>query len=138
MKQKITGLLLLFMVSCQPSSLEDFAHEGAAHTRLLIEDLQKIQAKEDLVQAEPILKKHFEKLVDYMILARNYKQKHPDEEVVYSVLTVSCSQELLEEMQRVYAIEGGKECVERAQKEAMLRLDAKEQAIRSSSTRTLK
>lgn len=131
-------LLLLVFSCCQPSSLDDFSHEGAACTRALIKDLQEIQEREDLGKIEPRLKKQFEKLVDIMVQARLYQQKHLEEEIAFSIVNVSLSQDLLAEIERVYSIEGGKEVVERAQREAMLRLDAKEKMLSKKLPRRLK
>lgn len=115
--------------SCQPSSLEEFQFEGASRTRLLLKDLKKIDTREDLLVAEPRLKKHFEKIVEVMIQARLFQQKNAGLEIPVLEIgqTMSCS--LLEEMKRIYAIEGGRECIERAQREAMLKLDAKEKVL---------
>lgn len=129
----IHGLLSVFFVlilcSCQPSSLEEFQMEGLAHAKLLLEDLRGIEEREDLARAEPVLKKRFEHLVDLMVMARAFEQKKTSQEG--SLLRDDCtlSDLLKEEMQRVYSIEGGRECIERSQKEAMLRLDAKERHL---------
>lgn len=120
---------VLLLSSCQPSSLEEFQMEGAAHARLLLKDLREIEMREDLVRLEPVLKKRFEKMVDVMIQARIFEQKNPGIEGAIHEVNPILSDSLKEEMRRVYSIEGGRECIERAQKEAMLRLDAKERML---------
>lgn len=124
--------VLALLSSCQSSTLEDFRYEGASQVRLLIEDLKKVESREDLVQAGPVLKKRFEKIVDLMIQSRAYQQKNPGLEIGFYSSNQALSDSLLEQMKRIYALEGGKECVEKAQREAMLRLDAKEKLIESS------
>ena len=119
-------LALIMFFGCQPSSLEDFQLEGASHMRFLLEDLREIRHREDLARVEPLLRKRFEEMTDLMIRALEFQQKHPDMERAYLVENQALSELLQEEMQRVYALEGGKECIEKAQREAMLRLDAKE------------
>ncbi len=128
----LSVFLLLFLsvfFSCQPSSLDEFQFEGAARVRLLLTELKNIETREDLIKAEPLLKKHFEKIIGIIIQARLFQQKNASLEVpVLQVGQVlSCS--LLEEMKRIYALEGGRECIERSQKEAMLKLDAKEKLL---------
>ncbi len=122
-------LLLSILFSCQPSSLEEFQFEGASRVRLLLKELKSIETREDLLLAEDSLKKHFEKIVNVIIQARLFQQKNIGVEVPVLQLGQTLSDSLLEEMKRVYALEGGRECIERAQREAMLKLDAKEKAL---------
>ena len=124
--------LLIFFSSCQSSSLEDFRYEGASQVRLLIEELKLVESREDLLEMGPVLKKRFEKMVDLMVQSRAYQQKNPGCEIGFYSTSQALSDSLLEQMKRVYSLEGGKECIEKAQREAMLRLDAKEK-IRESN-----
>jgi hypothetical protein len=120
---------LSMLTSCSPSSLEDFHYEGQSRCRALIADLQKIHNREQMSRAAPVLKKHFEDLVTLMIHAREFQEEHPDEAapvILFSESTVSALLE--EELRRIYAMEGGREMVERAQHEALVRLDAFERA----------
>lgn len=80
-----------------------------------------------MIRAVPQLKKHFEELVDLMILARDFQENHPDE--VMPLLAENTISNLLEqELRRIYMIEGGREIIENAQQEALVRLDAFERA----------
>ena len=121
--------LCLVLLGCQPTSPEDFQAEGRSSMRSLIKELKAIESREDLALSEPRLKKQFEKLVDIIIQARLFQQKNPEMEASWDRLNISLNQILIDEMKRVYLIEGGRECVERAQREAMLRLDAKEKLL---------
>lgn len=115
---------LLVFCSCSPGSLEDYQYEGEAFARSLVKELKKIQTNEDLKGAEPLLKKKFNALVDLMIEAKEFQRKHPQEEEV-DVMHYNHphSEALLEELKRVYLIEGGREMVEKTQREALIRLD---------------
>jgi len=113
-----------FLGGCSPSSLEDYRKEGEAFSRRLVEDLQNIHTKEELVRAEPLLKKRFNTLVSLMIAAREYQKQHPDEELIEEEGVAS--QALLIELKRIYALEGGRDIVERAQREPLIRFDAYE------------
>ncbi len=124
MKKKCLLGIMLFLSACQPSSLEDFQYEGSCQVRLLLEEMAQIETRQDLARMEPILKNRFEKIVFVMMQAKAFQQKHPDCEPVFSAQSALASERLLDEMQRIYALEGGRESIERAQREAMLKLDA--------------
>lgn len=119
----------VFLLGCQPSSLEDFQLEGAAQIRSLLEELRKIHRREDLAAREGSLRERFEEMADLMIRARAFQQRNLDLEKVDSWENQALSELLLEEMERVYGLEGGRECIEKVQREAMLRLDAKERVL---------
>ncbi len=119
-------LLLLFLAGCAPSSLEDYQREGSALCRQLAVDLQKIHNREELARALPQIEKQFEKFVDLMIEARTFQQKHPEDASLYE----SDESEILRaQLQRVCALEGGLDAMEKAQREALLRLDAFERNL---------
>ena len=121
---KLFLLLLLCLFGCSPTSLDDFRNQGQSVTRSLIQDLRLIQAREDLAKLEPILKKRFEALVFIMIEAREFQINNP--EAIFSepsALDMDLNEELKQELERVWKVEGGREMIERAQREAMLRLD---------------
>lgn len=121
--------LLLVLTACSPNSIEDFHHEGQTCGRALILDLQKISSREELAFAAPILKKHFETLVDLMIRARAFQESHPEESLALPFASqTTISDELEEELRRIYKIEGGREIIERAQQEALVQLDAFERS----------
>jgi len=117
--------LLLLLVGCSPTSKEDFQYEGEAICRQLVEELKKVQSREELIKAAPKLKGRFNELVDLMIEARVYEQQHEEEFDVIPQASET-SQQLLTELKRVYQLEAGRETIEKAQKEALLKLDAYE------------
>lgn len=122
------------LTSCQPTSLEDFQWEGSSHARALLKDLQQIENREDLSRIEPFLKKDFHKIVDVIIQARAFQQKNPEAEISFQNINPILNASLREELKRVYEIEGGRECIERVQREAMLKLDAKEKRLEKQSS----
>lgn len=126
--------VLFLLTACQPTSLEDFQSEGGFLARHLLKDLRQIESREDLNAIEPILRRDFEKIVDLIIQARSFQQKNPDVEVSFQNINEMLNLSLIDELKRVYAIEGGRECVERAQKEAMLKLDAKERLFQKQQS----
>jgi hypothetical protein len=129
MRKLMVASLLLFC-SCSPNSSEEFQREGEARCRLLVADLQKIENRQQLLIAESALKKHFEGLTDLMIEAREFQQKQLEDistEIAWQENSAGASLE--NELRRIYAIEGGRELIERTQQEALVRLDAYERAL---------
>ncbi len=119
-------VFITLLCGCNPSSLEDFQHEGEALCKSIVLDLHKVRNREELAQTAPKLKKKFNGLVDLMIEARTYSRLHPE---ACALPPSATSEELLAELKRVYALEGGKEVVERAQREALIRLDSFERSL---------
>jgi hypothetical protein len=92
-----------------------------------MEELKEIETLEQLLGSETRLKKKFETLVALMIDASRFQDKHLEsEEAPSEELAVSLA--LKEELQRVYLIEGGREVIERAEQEALVKLDAYERS----------
>lgn len=126
---KWVALFILFC-GCSPNSSMEFQREGEARCKAFLLDLAKIENREQLLMLEPQLKKHFESLISLMIDAREFQLKHPDDVVMESSYDGRGPDILLEEeLRRIYLIEGGREVVERAQHEALFRLDAYERTL---------
>ena len=119
-------LIILILVGCNPSSYEDFQLEGDAHCRKMLNTLKCIQDRQQLMQAQPILRQHFEDLVDLMIAARKFQQSSLDSKEFYpSFYSIA----LKEELKRLYEIEGGREIVVSTQKQAFTGLGTMERQI---------
>ena len=126
-------LLLIFLTACGPSSLEDFQEEGGAVSRSLINELSHIHTRNELQAASPKLKRLFNDLVDVMIAANVYAERHHDaESAVISSKQHALSEKLRTELARIYAIKGGRELIEKCQEEALNRLDAYEKKAKQS------
>ncbi len=121
--RKTLVALLFFVGGCSPQSQDDFHHEGESICRALVEELQEVESRQDLLKAAPRIKQHFEDLVDLMIAARN-SQVQPQ------VDSTEMSQVLQAELKRIYRMEGGREVIEKAQKESLLRLDVFERSLK--------
>ena len=97
-------------------------------------ELQKIHNREDLAKSAPLLKLKFDRLVDLMIEARKTQQDHPEECVFdFDHSIYSSSEAVKEQLKRVYRIEGGKDVIEKAQREALIRLDAFERILKKTA-----
>lgn len=122
--------LVSFLSGCSPHSLKDFQQEGESLSRNFIVILENIENHEQLALLEPVLRKKFESFADLIIQAREFQEQHPDEvcpELTASSLAVS--KQLQEELKRIYQLERGKEVIERAQQEAILKLDVFERSL---------
>jgi hypothetical protein len=122
----LSCLFYFFLGACQPTTSEDFQTEGRSMAYILLRDLRAIETWEDLASMEPILKRDFTLLVDLAIKARAVQQKNPDLDVSWGQGNPVLNESLVEEIRRIYEMEGGRECIERAQREAMLKLHARE------------
>jgi hypothetical protein len=121
----------LLLSSCSPNSSKEFQKEGETHCRSLVLELQKIENREQLLSVESKLKKQFNHLIDLMIEAREFQQKRFEEEIYDEPVfeANSFEDELEKQLRRIYAIEGGREVIERTQQEALVRLDAYERTL---------
>jgi len=118
-------LLLLLFVSCGRHSLDDFEEEGEGVMRSLIQDLRTIHTRDQLLSSTGRLKRLFERLVDIIIAAEEYRLSHP--EAAKDGLAGpnhELSDQLRIELNRVYQIEGGRLMIEKCQEIALHRLDA--------------
>jgi len=127
------GLISFLLLSgCSPSSLEDFQAQGDAACYKLVKELRKIQCREELVAAFPKLKQQFDDLAQLIAAARTFYLHHEDMEPSGWIGRGSdSSEQLLKELRRIYTMEGGREWIEKAQREALFLLDALEPRIKS-------
>jgi len=119
--------VLLLTYGCGPSSSEDFQREGEALSRNLQRQFARISTREDLLSKQSALEHQFQEFVALIIAAREYQDRHP-EGVSNSTgkKEFPMSDRLRLELNRIYKIEGAREIVEAAQKEALIRLDTYE------------
>lgn len=110
----------LLIISCSPSSSQDFTFESEQVLKELLHDLQKIQSKEDILKRRYRLKKKFNQVADLMILAYQKGGGLNERGVEESKL----NDLLLQEINRIYQIEEGRLCMEKLQSEALARIDA--------------
>jgi hypothetical protein len=115
---------------CSPHSAEEFQQEGERLCELLCEDLRRIETRDQLIQEQPLLQKHFQALVSLMIEASRFQEEHPDTLADEAVLEPGVFSVALEsELQRIYQeIEGARDSIEKAAHEALIKLDAYERA----------
>ena len=100
---------------------------------MMVRELEKIHTREELTSALPRLKKQFAQLTELMVEAKEFQLKHPEEAGIDPGYYEHPYAEALKgELERVCKLEGGKELIEKAQREALIRLDAFEHSLRKN------
>ncbi len=110
---------VLLLSACSPSSLDDFRHEGEAICKKLTQELREIDTHDKLIKKAPKLKLYFDQLASLMI---EVKRLEPDDVTPIIDEESLASQALLYELKRIYQIEAGRDIIEKAQKEALIKL----------------
>lgn len=114
--RKILFLLqAFFLAACSPATLEDLASQGEAETRLLAEELHRIETKEELKRRLPRLRKRYNRIAKLLIDLRKFSNPPPVEPTL-------ASEKLFIELARLYEIPGAREIIESAESEAVHRL----------------
>ncbi|WP_068467749.1 hypothetical protein [Candidatus Protochlamydia phocaeensis] len=117
--------LVLLLAGCGPRSLDDFKEEGKGITRTLIQELQSIYTRDQLVASTSKLQRLFDKLADVMIAAREFRHKNSQlDSVILTKQDHELSDTLRIELNRIYRLEGGRQIIEKCQESALHRLDA--------------
>jgi hypothetical protein len=114
---------ILFLTGCAPGSLEEYCFEGEGTMRKLILECKNIHSKEDLVAERPKIKKNLTHLTDLMIAAKKFQMKNPEEEFTLN-LSYAVSNQLKEELSRIYKIEGCRQLMEEMERESLHKLDS--------------
>lgn len=116
-------LILIFVCSCSPHSVDEFAEEGEGVIRSLIQELKCIHTREQLLAASGKLQKQFDRLVTVMIAAEEFCDSHPDQgSGEYLRYNHELSDQLRMELNRLFRLEGGREIIEKCQEKALFRL----------------
>lgn len=105
---------LFSFCGCGLTTFADLRCEGEAQTKKLVKELRSIETKEELQKKLPSLRKRFNQIAELLIEA----QKVPYQECEPS----AASEELFIELARLYEMPGGRELIETAQSQAVLRL----------------
>jgi len=124
MKKMLYLFLLFLAIGCSPSTAQDCKREAKGVMKSLTVDFREIQTREDLVDKQEQIKQKTEELVTLMIRLKKLQESGA---VMLEEEDHSISDSLMHEMKRIYCIEGGRELIERFQREALLKLDAYDQ-----------
>lgn len=128
MRRRLLLFYFLLAAGCSPNSEADFFHEGEALCRQLTEELSQIETAQQLREEAPKLKGYFNKIAELAIAARRFQMEEERREEVEE-MPFQASHNLSLELKRIYQLEGGREAVEKAAHEALLKLDAFEGSL---------
>jgi hypothetical protein len=115
---------MVMIMGCASQSLEDYREEGEGIARQITYELRHIRSRDDLLVHSAKLHQLFNALVDVMIHAQEFKDRYPQAEfMTFDKKEQPISDQLRIELNRVLHLEGGREVIEKAQEEALNRLD---------------
>jgi hypothetical protein len=106
---------LVTLFSCTPSTHEDMKKEGQKIISQIILELHSITTREELVKKRNVLKKNFDRLALLIIESEKINNNIYKDDEDFNLY----SDELKNQMIRIYEIDGGQELIESYQKNAL-------------------
>ncbi len=120
-----TCFVFFLAASCTSPSLQEYRKKAENASRFFQEELSYIQTREELVARLPKIQQYYEEIVDLLIEVHRFEKKQGEDFIqAADERDFLASEALMIEIERIYQLEGGKELMEKAQKEALFRLDA--------------
>ncbi|KAF3363215.1 hypothetical protein PHSC3_000231 [Chlamydiales bacterium STE3] len=114
MRKLFFYLLMLLLSSCGPSSLEDYKDLGRRKTQKLLEELQKIQNRDQLLDAEKELLTHYEEIAELMQAVAKFHKQHPKDPLPpLTFQDHELSDKLRLEILRISRFDGGREIIDK-------------------------
>lgn len=111
------------MTGCKPGSLDEFRRAGRQSARSLSKELSAVQSRQDLITAGPRIKKKFDEMVDLIIAAREFYERHPEKGMIpLDEDDREASDSLKKEIERVMRLQGGETLLAEYREEALDRL----------------
>jgi hypothetical protein len=117
----LSYLWLCLLLACS-SSLPQRQQRAEEKARALLKELRQIRSRDELMGSRSRIAKLYAQLAQALVDADQYYTSHPDEEL--RPAPPDLNSELKQELQRLYAMEGGRELLELAQEQALERLSA--------------
>ncbi len=122
-------LCSLTLAACSLTSSGDYQSAACIQIKKLTKDLKEVQDPIQLQKKAKVLKKDFNQLTSLIISYRAYLEKNDEDEVTIDNSLEIASHELRVQLERIYNLDGGREIIERAQKEAYIKLSLFENHI---------
>lgn len=114
MRRALTLIFIALLASCSPKSPKEVRKRGEQVVGHLISQLQAIDSREELLHALPQLRKDFLELADLAVEGHACLEEGP-----LPPPNAKLNQQLREELVRIYALEGGRQMVEEAERDAL-------------------
>ena len=123
-KNMLYLILLLLVTGCSPSTAQDCQQEAKGVIKSLLVDFKEVQSREDLLDKEEQIKQKMQILVNLMLRLKKIEEIG---EMIFEEEDHAMSNLLMQEMKRIYYIDGARELIEQFQREALIRLDSHNQ-----------
>lgn len=120
LKKFFSTLFLCSLISCSPASPDEFANESERIQKELVRQLRDVETLDDIAKRGPKIRSLSFELVELMKKADVYYKK-THQEIVPRDLPIT--EVLRSEMKRIYQLDGGREMIEKYQREALFLLD---------------
>lgn len=127
MKSLLISVLLVIASGCSPESYDDFQREGERWSKEMSYELDQIQTREELVEKLPRIQKLYDEFAELFVEVRGYQLEQRGDEI--QQYQNNASKQLSASLKRIYTLEGGRELMERAQKEALEKIDRFEKEL---------
>lgn len=114
-------LLLLFLASCGPATLEDCQKEADGKVRKLISELSHIHSKEDIDKGR--MRQAYLEIAQVVEKAQKIRSTMEQGSVVAPPVNRVLNQKLYDELVRVYSIPGARALIEECQEDALVFLE---------------
>ncbi len=123
LKKFLLLFFLFFNFSCGYHSLDEFQEEGEGISRSLTAELKKIHTRSELMAASPKIEVFFEKMADLMLKAHEQREVL-ESDILHNPSDKIVSGKLLEELDRIYMIDGGCEIIDKCREKALKKLSS--------------
>lgn len=124
-----TIFLIFSFSSCSLSTSADYQSDACVQIKKLTKDLKAVKDPIELQKKAKVIKKDFNKLTSLIISYRTYLEKNGEDEIAIDGSLEKASKELKVQLERIYNLDGGREVIEKAQKEAYIKLSLFENHI---------
>ena len=114
-------LILSLLCGCSHDCPDGYKQDAQVVIRCLVEELSASHSLSDLTKRQKKIKKLYTELAELAIESRKLQDKRPS--CGLHDLDENLNELLKKELQRIYAIEGGRALMEETQKEAIEQLD---------------
>jgi hypothetical protein len=111
--------LVAFLSGCE-TSMPSHQRRAEKRAEALLTELQEVKRRDQLLASQERIAKAYRQLAEALVEAEQYRKHHPEEGL--AAVGDELGTQLKRELQRLYAMEGGRELLESAQEEALEQL----------------
>lgn len=127
--QAVLLVVACSICSCGSPTAEGYRRDGQDRMMAVTKELRLIKTRQQLIDAQEVLKAHFDALVELMIRSRELQFNQKRTQEFSTPLDDEINIALQSQLQRVCRIPGGLELIEKCQEAALHRLDHFEKGL---------